>query len=615
MRRPSSRTSTARRSGLALVLAGLGAVGCGSDPARAPATREGFEPRTVAEPTQRPEGPLEPSPVAKPPVSEEPTPDGALAPADEQALDFLSQWAIELLETRCSSCHADGDGGPGALHDVPRSIASGLILPGSGATSPVVLRLLDGSAPHAGARSLPSVGETALLARWIDQLPVTSPEPCIRLPFRSLDEDYALLAADIGAQPASARPFIRYLGLTYTSNAGSCGPALERQRWALFQAINSVSIQPDIARPVAIDASGLIYRIDLRQYGWERGLDVDADGVAEHADAWLALLAAASPHAAELSGPEADLVHTETGSAVAYLPVNAFVHAVTGGALYNALVGAPPGHEQAWAALGDEERGVFVRAGFSQNGGPWGPSREALVARAAPSGATERQQWFIVEMNEVDSESLYDAPFEVNPGLAHQVIFNLPNGLQAYLMIDPDGERVDGGLENCRSDVCRAHAPFEAGLCNACHGSGLLPARDEIRSFTETNFPRYGLSSEELAAVLGEYPVVSEFDALVRRDTDLHRDALERAGVPTGAADPASSLFLQFEREPLTLARAAGELGASTETLQQKLTELDPRLHALQAPGGIDRATLNDAFHAAQCVLLASAQNRPVGCP
>jgi hypothetical protein len=384
----------------------------------------------------------------------------------------------------------------------------------------------------------------------------------------------------------------------------------------LFQAINAVSTQPEIAQPVAIDGSGLIYRIDLRQYGWERGLDVDADGVAEHADAWLALLAAASPHAAELSGPAADLVQTETGSAVAYLPVNAFVHAVSGGALYNALVGAPPGHEQAWAALGDEERGVFVRAGFSQNGGPWGPSRETLVARAAQSGATERQQWFIVEMNEADAESLYDAPFEVNPGLAQQVIFNLPNGLHAYLMMDPDGERADGSLENCRSDACRAHAPFEAGLCNACHGSGLLPVRDEIRSFfSETSWARNQLSTEELAAVLGEYLVASEFDVLVRRDTDLHTDALTRAGVPARVPDPVSSLYLQFEREPLTLARAAGELGVSAETLQQKLSELDPRLHALEAPAGIDRATLNEVFHAAQCVLLAGAQNRPLGCP
>src|SRR6185436_7263521 len=85
--------------------------------------------------------------------------------------------------------------------------------------------------------------------------------------------------------------------------------------------------------------AALLYRIDIRDYGWARAIDLDDDGDTDQADGWAALLAGTAPYAVELVGPEASALTSETGAPVAFLPVGAFVQAASTGDLYRALLG------------------------------------------------------------------------------------------------------------------------------------------------------------------------------------------------------------------------------------------------------------------------------------
>src|SRR5690606_15958463 len=131
----------------------------------------------------------------------------------------------------------------------------------------------------------PTPSQIELVGQFIDELvlPGSAP-PCSPLPLRDVDSQIRLLRDDIAARDERQQPFTRYLTVSYSSNAGDCGRTLERQRLALFKGINSVSTSTTIARPVAIDAEQTIYRIDIRDYDWDRPIDLEDNDVSDPAN-------------------------------------------------------------------------------------------------------------------------------------------------------------------------------------------------------------------------------------------------------------------------------------------------------------------------------------------
>jgi hypothetical protein len=88
-----------------------------------------------------------------------------------------------------------------------------------------------------------------------------------------LDDLYIMMARDIVTRSEAERPFVRYLGLVHLQNAGACPDELERGRTALREAVNMISLAPAIHAPQPVGGSAALYRIDLRDYAWDRPLD------------------------------------------------------------------------------------------------------------------------------------------------------------------------------------------------------------------------------------------------------------------------------------------------------------------------------------------------------
>jgi hypothetical protein len=388
-----------------------------------------------------------------------------------------------------------------------------------------------------------------------------------------------------------------------------------------------VSTAEAIVAPVPIDPSELIYRLDLRNYGWDRAIDVDGDagpdspeGFAEEdgvdfPDGWSAIVSAAGPFAVEYTGPEADALRLEAQSAVPLLPVNALVHAVGAGDLYYALLGIGRDLYAEELELGVEYDGSALSwASFFAKRER--DSREVTLYRS-PQSRPGRAYWVVAEQQTGDSSNLYDTLFE-SDARTSQIIFHLANGLQAYAIRDVVGQRANEAFihRECGREGCPDGEPLGLAACPACHGEGLLPIHNELRAAFDSSPDPLRFFGLDDVDELQQYPTTAELDALRQADDAVHLDARARAGLNPGRLDPLSGVYYEFERKPIDASRAAAELGVSVESWTLGVEQLDPRLSALREPTArIDRATFAELFAGARCQLSVGARNRPAGCP
>lgn len=561
------------------------------------------------------------------PQAEPVEPDAAVEPgrseglsSEEQAelslggptrTDVVALGVEELLRAYCGGCHGRGENGPGFSggFDLGELIARGLIVPGSSATSPLVQNLLHEVSAAVRVRR-PTAGDIALITQLIDRMrrePLPSCEP---LPFLSGDEALAAMLADVVARPEAERPFLRYLGVSYASNAGMCGAALDEQRFALFKLVNSLSTTSQIRVPAAIDPERRLYRIDVRDYGWNRELDLEDDGSIDYTDAWSAIVAVAGASALELAGPEASALSGATGSSVPFLAVNALVNAASLHDLYYALVGvrADLGATQLERGIdlvSSLEAATMRRAGVEREHG-----NELLASRVPAAGASPGDYWLAEVQTEVRGSSIYIDALGFNFGDWSKSIFRLPNGLMAF-SANTGGQRLGQMPRPCFVGDCAAPAYDVAIACQGCHAGGLLPIEDTVRDIVARDARVYPARFvEDVAAI---FPTAEEFSALIAEDNARYLAALDAAGVPRDGADPISRVYLQFATDPIDLARAAAELGVTPAALRERLGEL-PELAALADPAAtVSRQTLLGASARALCAL--GTRNRPATCP
>ncbi|HVZ34795.1 MAG TPA: hypothetical protein VG963_20350, partial [Polyangiaceae bacterium] len=181
--------------------------------------------------------------------------------------------------------------------------------------------------------------------------------------FLNQDQLFQLVNADLAARDAEDRPFQRYVTIANRLGQLGCGAGLEGERAALAKALNSVSIDARARGLVPVDADQELFRIDLRDYQWDRQIVIDGT---RFRDAWEALLAQ-SPYALEYVGDDADDAKADTGTTVPLLFSNALLAAVARAPVYYALLDIPADVDDFLRdALGiDRASGETARAGFS----------------------------------------------------------------------------------------------------------------------------------------------------------------------------------------------------------------------------------------------------------
>ncbi|HKO90814.1 MAG TPA: hypothetical protein VJU61_06675 [Polyangiaceae bacterium] len=409
--------------------------------------------------------------------------------------------------------------------------------------------------------------------------------------FRSLDDTVLALLADSITLNAETAINTRYLVLNHRRSAGVCGAELDAERWALSKLLNGTSTVFELRQPYALDPEQTLYRIDLRDYGWDRAVSV---GGVSFGDAWEAL-AVEIPFALPFEGPQAYLLVSNTGTTIPFLPADAFVRAASSGEMYYALTGAPATLSQLLTALpvdvqGDVTQRRAARAGFRA-------SRESGLERVVERHpfAAGRVYWQATDLAAGSDPLGNPLTFTAASTLA---VYGLPNRMPAFFIADAAGNRQNtinhggGVLQNAVS-------------CLGCHLEGVLPALDEVRPYAASS----SLSASDLTRVNDLYLPADELSELFETDRATYATALGAAGAPvcSGACcgpsvDPVSATAQRFDAE-LSFADVLGDLFTTPETFAAGAYLLDPRLAALQSGGTIARATFAELYVASLCVL------------
>ena len=149
-----------------------------------------------------------------------------------------------------------------------------------------------------------------------------------------------------------------------------------------------------------------------------------------------------------------------------------------------------------------------------------------------------------------------------------EIIFNLPNGLQAYYISDASGSRIDAAPTNIVSNPGERDGIVRNGIsCIGCHTEGMKTFKDDVRGVVM----KFREGPAKVQA-LSLYVKQSEMDGYVKEDTERYRSALEATGGVFGGIEPVYRFYTAFEG-PVDAAHAAAAVGLETEVFLAKIRE------------------------------------------
>jgi hypothetical protein len=512
-----------------------------------------------------------------------------------------------ILQKNCAGCHANGksQGGFGSVLDQNALVKQGLVVPKDPAGSLLYQKVATGKMPKNKPPLEPA--ELAIIRKWIEEgaedwntIPVTQSRT-----FISTDEMLALIANDIDRleqENPRSLPFTRYLTLTHLHNSGSTEQELQRSRWAVNRLINSLSWGAEIVNPKPIDPARTILRIDLRDYRWssatwERILQVNPYGVVYK------------------EGKDRN-IYSRNKTGMPHIRGDWFVAKASIPPLYHDILDLPNTSAKLEKQLRIDTTvnlaaDQVVRAGFNKSG--IAVNNRILERHSSDlTGGTYWRSYDFAELRASQNNSgtgafrsfpernIFSRPLgpaqampEVRSPFQHaagEIIWSLPNGLHAYMIVNKDGNRIDSAPIEIVSDPYRQdHVVINGLSCMGCHSRGLIDKVDQVRSTVLQNRNVY--SEEEVEHVLALYPEASRFATLLGQDRERFSKAVAKTGGPVEDSNPVVEVSLRFDAD-LDLQTAAAEIGLTSEQFTASLDRSPPELARELGPLRIPTGTI-----------------------
>jgi tetratricopeptide (TPR) repeat protein/mono/diheme cytochrome c family protein len=518
---------------------------------------------------------------------------GTQAAEPEDAL--LGKQVQAILKANCHRCHGhDGanEGGFNFVLDRQRLVNRKKIVPGDADKSKLYRRLVssDDPMPPPDEKPRPTAEEIALVKKWIDAGAPDVVAVAAARNFLAPADVVAAIEKDLQAVKERHRRFTRYFTLTHLHNAGLSEDEMQSYRHGLSKLVNSLSWGPKVVVPKSVDLERTVFRIDLRDYQWNEKV-------------WEAIVSV-NPYGIRLPGEDFAAICDMTGCKMPYVRGDWFVAAASRPPLYHDVLQLPKTERELEALLRVDTRENIrqervARAGFNSSG----VSKNNRVIERHVAGNvvywksydfasnTGRQNLFAHPLGPGDNTGA----FRPDGG---EIIFNLPNGLQAYFLVNASGERIDKGPTAIVSDPRRPDRAVENGLsCMSCHHHGMIEKADQVRDHVLKSADAFGKA--DLDTIKALYPPRSDFAELLKKDAQRFQEAVTRTGAPLSATEPIAALALRFEAE-LDLPLAAAEAGVKPERVLQALqvsSDLAKRVGSLKIEGGtVQRQVFVDAF-------------------
>ena len=556
-------------------------------------------------------------------------------------VDQLSTSAVEILRDRCHRCHGvdfkienmnvlDRDTLVNSVKKRGENADDGVVIPGNTEGSLLWQVISDELMPP---KKPLADEEKQVIRRWIE---AGAPwESAQQRKFISDVDVLQKIARHLFDIRKDERQFQRYLTLKHIHNNASVTERdLSIYRAALSKAVNSMSSQATITPPKPIDVEETIYNIDLRHYGWQEF------------GTWEAVLKAypfglkpqSSIESLEIYEKIEELYGSANFDGVTSIRADWFVANATRPPLYHKLANIPDHLDKLL-----ERAGVDVEENFRLN-----TSRRAGLFESGVSGqnrlieyhsSTNGTLWISYDFRRNEGRGnlarfplgpvFDDNPFK-NEAFSHaggEIIFNLSNGLHAYMLVDGDGNRIDEGPVDIVWDSLNiSGSPLIVnGLsCISCHKHGMLNLTDFVREGTAVQTPQARRKVREL------YPPQNQLDSALDTSRQKYLQQLWRTvSKELKIQDQDRNALLRFE-EPISrvtqlyaknidLRAAACELGVEKpESLKNqvftgRLVELG--LGPLALPGGTIKRAFWDSAETTSSVFQEAASSLRIGTP
>ena len=508
----------------------------------------------------------------------------------------IAQDAYAIFEQSCFICHGpSGSYRETLLIDHNALIEKGTVVPGNPNASELYNRLLTTDEAKRMPLQQPPLSAQAIdtIRNWIlAGSPDWATAATTNGNFISPGGVLNTIETHLMSLAPFDRAFARYLTMTHLYNAGKTAGILQEYRKGLYKLVNSLSWGVRVINPQPIDPQGTIFYIDLRHYEW----DVN--------DAWTQI-EGAYPYHISFDAPaqtalreQLTRLQTEMKSNIPSVHVDWFLANASLPPLYHELLSLP------LTARGLETRlevdvtqnllnapGVRVWRAGTNNSGVSNNNR-VIERHTSRYGAYWKSYDFA---GSVGTQNIFTHPISFTHD-GGEVVFNLPNGLQGYYLVNASGFRLDEAPINIVSNPAASDPTVRNGLsCMGCHTEGMKTFEDEVRPVIESNAnPTY-----DKAQALRLYVEQSEMDTLLSEDMERYRGALEETGGVSGGVEPISRFHEVFQG-PVDAAHAAAAVGLETEAFQEKIREnvglQNIGLLVLDSNGSMKRDTWTSSF-------------------
>jgi hypothetical protein len=207
------------------------------------------------------------------------------------------------------------------------------------ANSKVIQRMVSGQMPPPGS-GYPAVtkAEIDLVAAYIDNPRYWGGLPSANCQDKNqvidFDELYRDINSDLSGEDKDDRVFYRYISLSNRFTAGVCAEALDPERDAMLKMLNMLSIRATVGGVLPVNENQTLYRIDLRDFDWDRAIQV---ANTPFDDVWEAI-AAANPYAVPFFGDDADDAKADTATDFPLMFADQMMNVAIIGNLYYAII-------------------------------------------------------------------------------------------------------------------------------------------------------------------------------------------------------------------------------------------------------------------------------------
>jgi len=559
--------------------------------------------------------------------------------------DELPAKAAEILNDYCFRCHR-GDGSSSGRYSFNARHAStmvdeSMVIAGDAEESELIRAVSQGRMPPKNQSGLPrpSADEIKILRQWVDAGAKEFPAPQ-RRPFMTLHAVMKRIMDHNQSLEQRVRKDVRYFTLANLYNDPSADERqLRMTRAALAKALNSLSWEPNLVIPKAIDPEETIYAVDISKLGWRR----------EH---WAALVAdypyeidpealdnnASGDEAAKLRQYDDDMARLNGNDRMLrHVRADWFISIGLRPKLYHKMLydlSLPelrnrhdnPKTPNNPKSMTDRDLEQYLGVHVNENifGHPV-RARRAGYNESGISGqnrSVERHEfargyyWKSYDFLDNNARAVLSG-FPLGPlrgnnqdqfAFTHdggEFIYSLPNGLQGYLLATGRGDRLDAGPIEIVGDALKTSGNqlIVDGLsCIVCHRKGMIePPPDEVRKSALV----YGEIADRVRDL---YPPPEEMQTLVEKDEKAFTNVVYGLMKPfllqgddakaelDELPEPVGEVAKKYLLEPMNLDTVASELYISDVTTLRVMLKKDPRARLIgigqliQENGTIKRA-------------------------